>query len=100
MMTVRLIELTSHQIQTMNLGLLATSGSVILQVVYLVGGFFLSELGLAGNIGWEPPPPVVKIRQNSSFFPQLTEVRHAKITQQDHEKNRHIGGLYHHLWKG
>ena len=86
--------------QTVNLGLLATSGSVILQVVYLVGGFFLSEFGLARNIGWEPPPPVVKIRQNSSFFSQLTEVCHAKITQQDHEKSRQIGGLSHHLLKG
>jgi hypothetical protein len=65
--------------QTVNMGLLATSGSVILQVVYLVGGFFLSEFGLARNIGWEPPPPAVKIRQNSSFFSQLTEVCHAKI---------------------
>jgi len=65
----------------------------LLQVVYLVGGFFLSEFGLARNIGWEPPPPAVKIRQNSSFFSQLTEVCHAKITQQDHEKNRQIRGL-------
>ncbi len=86
--------------QTMNLGLLATSGSVILQVVYLVGGFFLSEFGLARNIGWETPPPVVKIRQNSSFFSQLPEVCHAKITQQDHEKNRQIRGLSHHFSKG
>jgi hypothetical protein len=84
--------------QTVNMGLLATSG-IVTGCLFAWWIFFLSEFGLARNIGWEPPPPVVKIRQNSSFFSQVTEMCHAKTTQQDHDKNRQIGGLSHHFLK-